>query len=395
MKNIKADFKTVATSEWEIGAIYAYDIIHNGSQDLTHYRHHTKESLIKQLSRFTLSNNGKNPMTSNAMRCMPVEQLKRILAALNRSNNLGDITGIRASDLPDSDILTYSFPCQDLSIAGYWHHNTGGIDPDADNRSSLLWQISRILGEYQEIQRDLPRFLLMENVSEILSKKNIGNFRKWCDVLEDMGYVNQVYTLDARGFGVPQMRVRTYMLSVLAENFSEKEKVRKYFDENNLQEKQEGAVFKTSLDGYLKLDYSNRDYMEEAICSTPNYTMSREKIYNDNLKLAEDGRILENCARTVTTKQDRNPNSGIVAYRNNQLTSWNHHYRNLTPRECFLLMGFDEEDFNALKRNNFSVRKGGRMLSDAKLIRLAGNSIVVPVLEALFRQVEDLNELIG
>ena len=58
-------------------------------------------------------------------------------------------------------------------------------------------------------------------------------------------------------------------------------------------------------------------------------------------------------------------------------------------------MGFDEEDFNALKRNNFSVRKGGRMLSDAKLIRLAGNSIVVPVLEALFRQVEDLNELIG
>ena len=190
MKNIKADFKTVATSEWEIGAIYAYDIIHNGSQDLTPYRHHTKESLIKQLSRFTLSNNGKNPMTSNAMRCMPVEQLKRILAALNRSNNLGDITGIRASDLPDSDILTYSFPCQDLSIAGYWHHNTGGIDPDADNRSSLLWQISRILGEYQEIQRDLPRFLLMENVSEILSKKNIGNFRKWCDVLEDMGYVN-------------------------------------------------------------------------------------------------------------------------------------------------------------------------------------------------------------
>ena len=57
---------------------------------------------------------------------------------------------------------------------------------------------------------------MMENVSEILSKKNIGNFRKWCNVLEDTGCVNQVYTLDARGFGVPQMCVRTYMISVQA-----------------------------------------------------------------------------------------------------------------------------------------------------------------------------------
>lgn len=395
MKNIHADFQTVATADWEIGAIYAYDIIHNGKQDLSPYRHHTKESLIKRLSRFTLSSDGKTPMTEKGMGAMTTVQLKRILAAINRTNNLVDITKVHATDLPDGDILTYSFPCQDLSIAGNWYHNEGGIDRNAHNRSTLLWQIDRLLNEYEECDKDMPRFLLMENVSEILSKRNIKNFHEWCSILSSMGYENQVYTLDARNFGVPQTRVRTYMLSVLADTPKRQTMVRDYFFGNDLEMVKLPDKAVRTLENYLKLDYSNEDYYEEAVTSTPNFTESRRKIYLNNDKLAIDDRIVGRFAKTITTKQDRNPNSGIVAYEKNPLVSWNHHYRNLTPRECFLLMGFDEEQFDALKDNNFSVRSNKNMLSNAKMIKLAGNSIVVQVLEAIFNQVVEIDQMMG
>ena len=61
-------------------------------------------------------------------------------------------------------LLTYSFPCQDLSVAGYWHGNTGGIDRNAHNRSGMLWEIERILKERIQDNLPLPKFLLMENV---------------------------------------------------------------------------------------------------------------------------------------------------------------------------------------------------------------------------------------
>ena len=75
----------------------------------------------------------------------------------------------------DTDILTYSFPCQDLSIARAWHGSSGGIDRNANNRSSMLWQIERILKERKDKKLRLPRFLLMENVRNIQSKKHKDN----------------------------------------------------------------------------------------------------------------------------------------------------------------------------------------------------------------------------
>src|SRR5699024_11488982 len=96
--------------------------------------------------------------------------------SIERTNNLIDISAVGAEDLPDDlDVLTYSFPCQDLSISSFWHNNFSGIDKDADNRSSLLWQVERILQEYCNIEKSLPKFLLMENVSAILSNRHIKN----------------------------------------------------------------------------------------------------------------------------------------------------------------------------------------------------------------------------
>lgn len=392
LTNIGADFSVEATVEWEIAAIYAYDIIHNGPQDLSTYRHHTKDSLVRELAQYNLSNDGKEPLSSRALHSMNVLQLKVILAAIERNNNKVDITSVHAEDLPEADLLTYSFPCQDLSVSGYWHKNLGGIDRDANNRSTLLWQVERILKEYQASKKPYPKFLLMENVSNILSDKHIHNFEEWCQFLESLGYVNQVYTLDARNFGVPQSRIRTYMISVLAETPEIESELYDYFFKNNLEEKQEEMTTIKPIQDYLRLDYSNRIYHQEAVESTPSYTESRRKIHELNKVLAT-GNVPDNTkvARTVTTKQDRHPNSGIIEYGDTPLTKINTKYRNLTPRECFLLMGFDEEAFDQLMKNNVIFPSERRLLSTSKLIRLAGNSIVVQVLESIFKQMLEIN----
>lgn len=326
---------------------------------------------------------------------MSMLQLKSILAAIERTNNKVDITKVKASDLPDSDLLTYSFPCQDLSVSGHWHKNEGGINRDANNRSTLLWQIERLLIEYNKSNKELPKFLLMENVSNILSDKHIDNFNEWCAFLENLGYVNQIYTLDARNFGIPQTRIRTYMISVLPEDEKMANDVKAYFETNNLEKVIRPIDEIEDLSKYLRLNYNDKIYRQEAIDSTPTLTPSREKILKLNPALAEDNiPNNEKFARTITTKQDRHPNSGIILYNKEVLTPVNNKYRNLTPRECFLLMGFDELSFDILMENNIKFSNERRMLPNAKLIRLAGNSIVVPVLEAIFKQMIEIKQSI-
>src|SRR5699024_5570640 len=118
-----------------------------------------------------------------------------------------DVSSVKAQNMPDDiDVLTYSFPCQDLSVSSYWHKNFSGIDPTANNRSGLLWQVERLLKDYCNTGKKLPKFLLMENVSAILSKRHIGNFNIWKNFLENLGYYNHVYTLNSKNFRIPQNR---------------------------------------------------------------------------------------------------------------------------------------------------------------------------------------------
>ncbi|MBM5966530.1 DNA (cytosine-5-)-methyltransferase [Staphylococcus epidermidis] len=393
LRNIKANFSVEAIVEWEIGALYAYDIIHNGKQNLESLRHHTRGSIIDFLSNYNLSSDGKQQMTARSLQSLNMAQLKAILAAINRTNNLVDITSIHASQLPEADLLTYSFPCQDLSKSGYWHNNQGGIDRNANNRSTLLWQIERLLKEYIEIGKSLPTFLLMENVSDILSEKHSHNFNEWKEFLNNLGYKNFIYTLNSSNFGIPQSRVRTYMISIKIKNKNEGNRIEKYFYKNNLENKVTNE--RKSISNYLKLDYSVDKYRREAIDSTPMFTPSRKKILDLNRKLGIDSRPYNNVvARTITTKQDRHPNSGIILYNDIILTEKNRYYRNLTPRECFLLMGFDEESFEELMNNNIIFENGNKILPNSKLIRLAGNSIVVDVLEKIFEQIIEINDKI-
>ena len=253
--------EVVNTVEWDIAAFYAYDIIHNGVQDLSEYQELTKDEILKSLYDVGLSLDGKTPLKEKSLAMWPTDSLRRILCALHRTKNLGSITNITYDMLPRKiDLLTYSFPCQDLSICGSWHGNMSGIDRDAHNRSGMLWEVERILKEMKDAHRRLPKFLLMENVSNILSKTHRENFAEWKGFLRGLGYCNQVYTLNASNFGSPQKRVRTYMLSVLCTDKIKRKKIEKYFDENNLEN--QSPLVKKPLINYLRVNYNISKYKQ-------------------------------------------------------------------------------------------------------------------------------------
>lgn len=382
------EYEIVATCEWEIGAMYAYDLIHHGPQDLNRYEYLTKEELIQILEPLNLSNDGKDPLSETTLKRMPIQQLKAIKHAIDNNKNTVDISRVHAWDLPYADMLTYSFPCQDLSISGFWWNNTSGIDPNSGNRSSLLWQIGRLLGEYDQRKLPKPKFLLMENVTAIQSPIHEDNFNLWLELLNRHGYtVNEPIQLNARNFGVPQNRVRTYMLSVLAGENIDK------INHDLAQHTVRGRRLNPTMDGFLRLDYSNPQYLEEALESVPNYTDSRKRIHAKSLILATGDTLTGNIAKTITTKQDRFPTAGLIEH---HLNISNREkpapYRNLTPRETFLLMGFDESDFQVVKDGNFKITKNRYFLSHSKFLKLTGNSIVVNVLEAIFEQIHNLNK---
>ena len=126
-----------------------------------------------------------------------------------------DIQKIHADDLGIAEtdkycyIMTYSFPCQDLSLAG----NQKGMQKGSGTRSGLLWEVERILDECTE----LPQVLLMENVPQVIGKKNIKDFQSWRSKLESLGYSNFVQLLNAKDYGIPQNRNRCFMVSILGD----------------------------------------------------------------------------------------------------------------------------------------------------------------------------------
>lgn len=390
-KHPDLDYEVVATVEWEIGALYAYDILHNGKQDLSIYDSMSKEEVILFLEKFNFSSDGKQPLKKSTLKRMPIIQLKSILHSIENNNNLVDISNVHADDLPDADLLTYSFPCQDLSISSYWHSNFSGIEKGINNRSGLLWEIERILNEYKDYGKQLPRFLLMENVSSIHGPLHNKNFKLWVKELERLGYKNRYYDLDSSDFGIPQRRTRTFMISVYTEdlNSSQSDSILRFFEYTTLNRVEETPL----INNFLRLDYSDKRYLQEALASTPNNTKSRKKIGNGSIILANGQSPTDQIAKTITTKQDRYPNAGIVIH-NQNFGDMKSPYRNLTPREAFLLMGFSEDDFQRLIDNNLQVSKNRKILSHSKLLKLAGNSIVVNILEVIFLELLTLKEAI-
>ena len=324
-------------------------------------------------------------------------------------HNFGDISKIEK--LPYCDLLTYSFPCQDLSIAGHQK----GINKDT--RSGLLLEVERLLLEAKETGT-LPKYLLLENVKNLVGKKFIKDFEHWLNFLNSLGYYSNWEVLNAKDYGIPQNRERVFVVSslenmhykfpkpvelkskmkdLLEEKVDDKyylsEKYLKCFSDmknrngftrgerfNPRKLEECNTVFaittragQRSTDNFIiqKGHGFNKGGIKENI--VPALTKSSWQENNFIVNINPSGKGMNgnvyntDLSPTLTT----NKGEGIKILQNND-----YRIRKLTPLECWRLMGFRDMDYYAAK----SVE-----ISDAQLYKQAGNSIVVTVLEAIFR----------
>ena len=126
-------------------------------------------------------------------------------------NNLGDITKIES--LPEADLWTYSFPCQDISVAGLQR----GLEQGSGTRSGLLWEVQRLLIKAKE-NGTLPKYLLLENVKNLIGKKFKDDYEKWLSFLTELGYTTYTKVLNAKDYGIPQNRERVFAVSILGQH---------------------------------------------------------------------------------------------------------------------------------------------------------------------------------
>lgn len=286
----------------------------------------------------------------------------------NENKNLWDITGVNEKELPDFDLMTYGFPCQAFSVAGL----RKGKD---DRRGKLFFDAIRI-AEYKK-----PKYMIAENVSGLLSIHNGEYFESVLSVLDSIGYNNYWQILNAKDYGIPQNRERIFIISI-----------RKDVDELSFEfpVKQE---LKLKLMDIIELNPGNEHYLsdkamerikrkkgflpqiEPDITGTINtknnsgqlsidHGTTLIKIIDDRFKKRND-REYENYSPSLTGSSSDEFKVKIGTF----------DYRKLTPLECFRLMGFDDKDYYKLDS-----------ISNSQKYKMAGNSIVVNVLEAILKQ---------
>ncbi len=186
------------------------------------------------------------------------------------------------------------------------------------------------------------------------------------------------------------------MLSVfVGRNSTIKKEIQDFWQHNDLNNSNfvnKLNIKQTKLESFLRTDYNNPTLLKEALDCQPNNTKSRVKIWKENTIIIDENGVVSDKTGTITTKQDRHPNSGNLYFnpKNNKSR-----FRFLTPRECFLLMGFDEEDYEKLIKEKYYTRTKSLFFSRDVLYKLSGNSIVVNVLEQVFDQMLKIDKIIN
>lgn len=264
--------------------------------------------------------------------------------------NYGDITKIDEKSIPPLiDLITYGFPCQDISILG----KERGLFGDSGNktRSGLFYDALRIIKHIK------PKIAIAENVKNLTSKRFRADFDEILQSLDEAGYSNYWQVLNAKDYNIPQNRERVLIVSV-----------RKDVDT---------GIFK--FPEPLPLELKLKDLLEDDVEEKYYLNDKKIKMFSDmtnrngfirgkrfNPFELDDDRV----AHTITTRPTSRPEGNFIKS-NSGLK-----IRGLTPKECFRLMGFDDKDVDIL------VKHG---VSDAQLFKMAGNSIVVTMLGYLFK----------
>ena len=341
LRNIGVPFESVGISEIEGDVIRSYAAIHtdflNLREDIDAHVPSSREEMVEYLESINVPLDYKT--FKNRARILKDAALKDMYLANKLIGNFGDITRIDPSELPDIDLFTYSFPCQDISVAGYQR----GLNANSGTRSSLLWECCKI------IEAKTPKFLMMENVKNLVGCNHKQNFLKFLGYLEGLGYKNSWRLLNARDYGTPQNRVRVFCVSEY--------KGRSPFvfpDPVPLTSFMGDLLERNVPESYF---LSEDQVTEEPItqdwsyCLDSNYwkgTFLSDFLKKHRRQLVSDGVNSEGLYRA----------------------------RRLTPRETWRLMGVRDED----------IDKAILVNKNTALYKQSGNSIVVSVLEAIFTQ---------
>lgn len=253
------------------------------------------------------------------------------------------------------DVLIHGSPCVDISTAGHQGKARGplrinrgaGAEKGSGTRSSLMWETVHII---RNMGRWRPEIVIWENVKNVLSLYMRHAFDQYICEMQQLGYTSSYAVLDARDFGVPQARERVFTVSVLnGDPFR--------FDD----------LVRTPMQDIGRYLEPNGDVPPVYDVTQPSV---RSVIGNKGIRRAT---VIRDYAYTITTRQDRTPAQVIDCGRGR--------YRYLTERECWRLMGYTDRDY---ERARSVHRRRGRYYTS--LYRQAGNSIVVPVFESMFRK---------
>ena len=357
------------------------------------------------------------------------------------TNNLGNICKIDPSDIPDHDLFTYSFPCQDLSVAG---KQTG---LGKGTRSGLLYECEKV------IEAKKPKYLLLENVKNLVGKKFKPEFDEWLAYLESLGYTDYWEVLNAKHYGVPQNRERVFVVSILGDHkpykfankipldkciadILEDEVDEKYYLSEEIQKRFKVTNQNKNIIGTTKPEFrtiGQRDlvYSKEGVMGAlvaTDYKQPKQiaeinqlgmldikgneqvrRVYGANgisptLNTMQGGnrqpKILEIGLPCICASRGRNPknpsdrtvgapteqrlefntkgtsNTITTVQKDNYVVEKTYRIRKLTPRECFRLMGMSDDDIDKIQAVG---------ISNTQQYKMAGNSIVVNVLEAIFK----------
>ncbi len=295
------------------------------------------------------------------------------------------------------DLIMHGSPCQDFSLAG----KQAGGDEGSGTRSSLMYETIRI------VEKLRPKYVVWENVKNLLSKTHKHNFDNYLKTLEELGYTNYYQILNAKDYEIPQNRERVFTISILNNSknfeFPVKQELKLKLKDMLDKEVDEKYYLSEKMINYITADNEkwsgnnkesiiNRDIATtintgegSRRCDASNYVCNDvENNFNLKIKNATkqgyleahegDGVYITNIDKKRGTVQKEmiptlktNLDIGVVVK--------NLKIRKLTPKECFRLMGFNDEEFERAAKVN----------SNAQLYKQAGNSIVVNVLQAIFK----------
>ena len=344
LKNINCEFDVVGISEVDKSAIIAYSLIHCGGFDCA-----DNVTVSEMLDEMKRTNIGYNFSTGKSEIPRGDINIRKLYGAHKNAKNFGDIRLVNEMSLPDFDLFTYSFPCKDISIAG----GQAGLSKSSESQSSLLWECERI------IKAKKPKYLLMENVKNLVGKAHIGNFEEWIGILSGMGYSSSYEILNACDFGLPQNRERTIMVSVLDES---KPRL------------PAGVRTSLSVDSIAESHKAVEQSLFYSECRVVGNGVDGVSINGLSLFGAVDGKAHSNSRVYRSTGYSPTLNSMNGGNRQPKMHFNGVGVRRLSTLECWRLMGFSDSDHDKCKSH----------IPRSKMYERSGRGIAVGMLEAVF-----------